>query len=153
MRSLVKLIIAVAVLAFLWKEGIPWWQKNHGSGGSSSSSASTSPGESCVSAAEAAAETWGSGIGKFANPPYDISGWDEFRSKVENQARSAERDCMCGSESCNAAKSSLNDLRSLVNELDGSIRSGMPPPSDLVQRQESIDNGVERARELVKQGK
>ena len=153
MKSLVKLIVFVAVVAFLFKEGIPWVQRQRSSGSNPGSSSSQAADDSCVSAAEAAAETWGSGVGKFANPPYDINGWESFRSRVETQARNAERNCFCGTESCTAAKTAANDLRSLVNEMDSSIRSGMPPPSDLVQRQESIDNGVNSARELLKQGK
>jgi hypothetical protein len=151
MKSLIKLVIAIAVIAFLWKQ---FGQKIQGSGGGSSTAGSSSSVEaSCVSAAEAAGETWGSGVGKFANPPYDTTNWDDFRSRVEQQARSAEGKCLCSSESCNAAKTAMNDLRSLVNEMDSSIRSGNPPPSDLVQRQEMIDNGINQARDLVKQGK
>lgn len=150
MRSLVKLIVAVAVLAFIWKEAIPWWNRQHAASSASASSASD---DSCITSAEAATGAWGSGIGRFANPPYDLAAWDEFRSGVENHARDAESKCSCAAQSCTTAKAALNDLRALANDLDSSIRSGSPPPSDLVQRQEAIDNGINSARELVRQGK
>ena len=44
----------------------------------------------------------------------------------------------------------MSDLRSLVSEMDSSLRSGSPPPSDLVQRQEAIDNAVNTARDQAK---
>lgn len=150
MKSLIKLIVVVAVVAFLWKEGIPWWNRQHTSG---STATSTAADDSCIVAAESASEMWGSGVGRFANPPYDMNAWSDFKSGVEQRARSAEGKCLCAAESCTTAKAALNDLRALANDLDTSIRSGLPPPSDLVQRQEAIDNGISSARELVKQGK
>jgi hypothetical protein len=150
-KTLVKIAIVVVIALVIWKKGIPWWQEHHGS--SSTVATATSPGQDCASAAAAASETWGSGVGRFANPPYDMSAWDDFRSRVEQQARRAQEQCLCGEQSCTTAKGALGDLRSLVNEMDQSLRSGSPPPSDLVQRQEAIDNAINSARDLVKQGK
>jgi len=47
----------------------------------------------------------------------------------------------------------MSDLRSLVSEMDSSLRSGSPPPSDLVQRQEAIDTKIEAAAALARSGK
>ena len=47
----------------------------------------------------------------------------------------------------------MRDLRSLVAEMDSSLRGGLPPPSDLVQRQEAIDNAISSAHDLAQQGK
>ena len=106
--------------------------------------------QSCASAAAAAADTWGSGVGRFANPPYDTTAWDEFRSRVEKQARQAEERCLCGDAACNTAKGAMSDLRGLISEMDSALRSGSPPPSDLVQRQEAIDNAINSARDAAK---
>jgi hypothetical protein len=149
-KTLVKLAIAVAVVILIWKKGIPWWNERQAS---SAATVSSAPGDACVAAAAAADDTWGSGVGHFANPPYDLAGWDEFRSRVEVQARRAEEKCLCADSSCTTAKRAMSDLRSLVNEMDSSLRSGSPPPSDLVQRQEAIDNAINSARDLAKQGK
>jgi hypothetical protein len=148
-KGVVQLIIIGALAIFIWKEGLPWWQRQQ----AAKSSAAATPDDSCVTAAAAASDMWGSGIGHFANPPYDLTAWDEFRAGVEQRARSAEGKCLCAAESCTTAKTALNDLRSLASELDGTLRSGSPPPSDLVQRQETIDNAINSARDLVRQGK
>lgn len=150
-KTLLKLAIAVAVVVVIWKKGIPWWNEHRASEASSISN--TSPNNACVDAAAQADDTWGSGVGRFANPPYDLAGWDEFRSHVEQQARRAEEKCLCADSSCTTAKQAMGDLRSLILEMDQSLRSGSPPPEDLVQRQESIDNAVNSARDLAKQGK
>lgn len=155
-NTLVKVVIVAVVALVIWKKGIPWWNERHGASSSSSSApapAASSADDSCVSAAESAGESWGSGIGKFANPPYDLSAWDDFRSRVEQRIGSAEQKCNCPADSCTTARAAMNDLRSLVRDLDSSIRSGSPPPSDIVQRQESIDNAITSAREHARQGK
>jgi len=137
-------ILVVIVLAFVI---FKWW-KNHQN--APAPAAGASPAQECAAAAAAAGETWGSGVGRFANPPYDTAAWDEFRSRVETQARQAQEKCLCGDAACNTAKGAMSDLRSLVNEMDSALRSGSPPPSDLVQRQEAIDNAINAAREAAK---
>ena len=102
------------------------------------------------SLAAGASETWGSGVGRFANPPYDMAAWDDFRSRVETGARRAQEKCLCGDAACNSAKSAMSDLRGLVSEMDSALRSGSPPPSDLVQRQEAIDNAINAARDQAR---
>ncbi len=148
MKTLVTWIVVIAIIVLVWTKGIPWWKAQHG-GGSTSTNASSPAGE-CAAAASAAGDTWGSGVGRFANPPYDLNGWDDFRSRVEQQARRAEEKCLCAETACTTAKSAMNDLRSLVAEMDTALRSGSPPPSDLVQRQEAIDNAINSARDQAK---
>src|ERR1700737_1889156 len=64
-KTLIKLLIVAAIAIFVWKKGIPWWNEHHSSGTSATSAAD----DSCVSAAVAASEAWGSSIGRFAHPP------------------------------------------------------------------------------------
>jgi hypothetical protein len=47
----------------------------------------------------------------------------------------------------------MRDLRSLLSDLDSSIRNGSPPPSDLAQRQEAVDKQIDEAAELTRAGK
>jgi hypothetical protein len=141
-KTLLILIVIAAVAWFAWTHYHP--------NTDIIVSAGVSAAQSCASAASAAGDTWGSGVGRFANPPYDLNGWDDFRSRVEQQARRAEEKCLCAETACTTAKSAMNDLRSLVAEMDTALRSGSPPPSDLVQRQEAIDNAINSARDAAK---
>lgn len=143
MKAFIQIIIVV-VLAFLI---FKWWKSRESA---PAPAAGASPAQECAAAAAAAGETWGSGVGRFANPPYDATAWDEFRSRVEREARQAQEKCLCGDAACNTAKSAMSDLRGLVSEMDSALRSGSPPPSDLVQRQEAIDNAINAAREAAK---
>ena len=138
MKSLVKLAIVVAIAWMGWN----WYQKQERSRPATAGAAE----DACPAAAESASNDWGGGIGRFANPPYDLAAWDEFRSRVERQIRDAEGKCSCASDSCTNVKAAMSELRALVRDLDTSIRGGAPPPSDIVQRQESIDNAISAAR-------
>ncbi len=149
-KTIVKILVAVVVLAVIWKKGIPWWQE-HRSQATTSSTATAD--DSCVSAGERASEVWGSGLRNFVNPPYDMAAWDEFHSRTEQAISAAERKCSCNADSCMSVKSAMSELRSLVSEMDSSIRNTSPPPAGIVQRQEQIDNALTSARELVRQGK
>jgi hypothetical protein len=149
MKTVVTWLIVIAIIYFAWTKALPWWKEHH----APAASATASIGQDCVSAAAATGDTWGSGVGRFANPPYDTAAWNDFRSRVDRQARQAEMKCLCAESSCKTAKGAMNDLRALVSEMDASLRGGLPPPSDLVQRQEAIDNAINSARELAQQGK
>jgi hypothetical protein len=144
MKALVQIIILVIIAFVAWK----WWQRSHQ--GVPAAAAGASPAQQCAAAAAAAGETWGSGVGRFANPPYDAAAWDEFRSRVDSQARHAQEACLCGDAACSTAKNAMADLRGLVSEMDSALRNGSPPPSDLVQRQEAIDNAINAARDQAK---
>jgi hypothetical protein len=149
MKRLVQSAVVVLIAVVVWKKGIPWWQAHHGSPSSTTATA----GGSCVELAEHASEVWGSGIARFANPPYDLSAWGEYRTRVDTAIAHAESQCACGEESCRKAREAMGDLKSLVSELDGSIRNGSPPPDGIVQRQERIDNTINEARDAVRSGK
>src|SRR5579863_5020793 len=148
-KKLLKLAIAVVVAVVIWKKGIPWWKAHHTDNASLMSN--TTPVNACVDAAAEADDTWGSGVGRFANPPYDMTAWEQFRSQVDSEATHAQEKCLCADDACNTAKQAMSDLRGLVQEMDQSLRGGLPPPDDLVQRQEAIDNAVNKARDMAKQ--
>src|ERR1700741_318286 len=132
---LVKWIVIIAIIIAAWKYAIPWAKhqvQGHAiSGGSVDSS--------CVGAARRASEAWGSGLHSFVNPPYDLGAWSSFRDDVEKKIATAESQCRASSQSCDAARGAMTDLKGLVAELDTAITSGSPVPGDAVQRQEAID--------------
>ena len=143
MKTLVQLLIVIVLAFVIFK----WW-KSHQS--APTAAAGDTPAQQCAAAAGAAGDAWGSGVGRFANPPYDTAAWDDFRSRVEREARQAQEKCLCADSACTTAKNAMSDLRGLVNEMDSALRSGSPPPSDLVQRQEAIDTAINAARDAAK---
>jgi hypothetical protein len=147
--GIVKWVVILVLIYLVWTVGLPWIQKQKGPAPASSQSNSDG---SCVNFAERASETWGGGIGRFVNPPYDTMAWDSFRGNVESRIRSAESACDCSTSSCDRARDAMRDLRAVVNDVDEAMRSNSSMPSDIVQRQESIDNRINEARDLVRGG-
>lgn len=149
--KLVKLLLLAAVLFVGWNYGLPWFKQKTSK--SVEASAAGSGGSSCVADAERASTSWGSGLSRFVNPPYDVDAWSRFRSDTEAQIATAESSCAGAAESCQKARDAMRDLRSLVSDLDSAIRSGAPPSSEIVQRQGTIDAKLDAARELAQAGK
>ena len=140
--TLVKLIVVAAVLLFLWKEGLPWLQRQqHTATPTTGTSASTN----CVFEARAASDYWGGTIGRFANPPYDMQAWDNFKAMVDGRIGRAGEKCSCEEDACKLGRQAMDELRGLVSDMDTSIRTSAPPPMDVVQRQEKIDNAINDA--------
>lgn len=144
-----RIIVVIAIAYVAWKYVVPWVKQQ---GGRGAETTAMSGAGSCVRSAERAAETWGSGLRSFVNPPHDLDAWSTFRGTVESGINAAEADCDCAGESCEKARGAMRDLRSLVNDLDSTIRNGSDA-SDFVQRQERIDNAIHDAAELARAGK
>ena len=141
---LVKWIIIAAIAFIAWKLVGPMLQKPISSTGSAGSGAVDHP---CVAAAARASETWGSGIGRFANANSDSTEWSVFRGSVEGRIAAADSACGCAEPSCEKVRGALAELRGVVNDMDSAFRGGSPPPGDIVQRQEAIDNQINAARD------
>jgi hypothetical protein len=148
-NRLLQWIVVIVLAVVAWKFGLPWAQE-HMRG---SVAATSSPESSCTATAQHASEIWGSGLHRFANPPYDMAAWSDFRSGVESEIAKAQTECSCAQQSCETARCAMSDLRSLVSELDTAIRNGSPPPENAVQRQEAIDTTIETAAALARGGK
>ena len=147
---IVKLLVVVAVVFLIWKYVVPM-VKSQGRRAETGTTESSGSG-SCVQSAARASEEWGSGLRQFANPPYDSMAWSVFRGKVESKIGVAERDCGCEAASCEKAREAMRELRGLVSDFESTIRNGSSA-SDFVQRQESIDNKINEAGDLARDGK
>lgn len=148
-NRLLKWVIVIVLAIVGWKYALPWAKQRL----QGSPAATSSPDSSCTSTAQHASEIWGSGLHRFANPPYDLAAWSDFRSSVESEIAKAQTECRCSQQSCETMRGAMSDLRSLVSEFDTAIRNGSPPPDNAVQRQESIDTTIETAAALARGGK
>jgi len=146
MNKAVKLLVVIVVIFAIWKYGIPWFNEHIKTGSEPTKVAGPGDSRTCAQYAERASNTWGSGLGRFVNPPYDVAAWGAFRSQVTEAIGLAEAQCLCAEEGCRKVREAMGDLRSLVDEMDNAIRNGTRPPSDAVQRQERIDNMIEAAK-------
>lgn len=151
--KLLKWVAILALALVVVKVVVPWVREQ---GGGALGGAATSPGgegDTCTAAAMQASEHWGRGLRQFVNPPYDSSAWGSFRGGVDSDIRTAERACACMEPSCKKAQAAMRTLKELVAEMDTAVRNGSAPPDDAVQRQESVDNQIDEAVQLIKSGR
>jgi hypothetical protein len=148
-NRLMKWIVVIALAAFAWIYALPWAKKQV-QGHSAPVAAADN---SCITAAQHASETWGSGLHRFINPPYDLAEWRRFRDDAGVKIAEANAACRESSQSSDMAREAMRDLQSLVGSMDNAITSGSPPPDDAVQRQEAINTKIEVAAALVRSGK
>ena len=146
--KLLKWVVILVLLFFGWKALAPR-VKAFKTAKSSSTSTAAQGDDSCVGRATGASNAWGSGLGRFVNPPYDTEQWASFSRDVKQHISEAEAKCSCESESCIKARGAMSDLRGLLSEMDSAVRSNSPPSSDLVRRQEAIDSAIDEARALI----
>lgn len=143
----VKWVVLVIVAAVIWFKVLPNIRHGEASAvGKSGASKSAALGPDCVGLAAEASEAWGSGIGRFVNPPIDASAWSSFHSSVSDKISRAESACGCSSPSCTKAHDAMSKLRRLVDDMDSAARNNSAPPNDAPQRQEEIDNLIDAAR-------
>jgi hypothetical protein len=147
--KLLKWVVIIVVAIVGWKYLGPKIMEKLDSRSDAPVSADGGASQVCVNHAANASEQWGSGLGRFVNPPYDLDAWGSFRADTEAAIAKAQAQCGCDSEACTRAKSALDDLRTLVGEIDGSIRAGTPPEGEVVRRQEAIDDAINEAREMA----
>ena len=147
-NRLIKWVIVIALLIAAWKYGVPWVKNKF-----ETHPAAAAADNSCIAAAQRASETWGSGLHRFTNPPYDLGDWGRFRNDVEAKIAEANAACRESSPSCDMARDAMRDLGALVANMDNAITSGTPPPDDAVHRQEAIDTKLETAAALASGGK
>jgi hypothetical protein len=135
--TVVKFLIAAAIAYLGWK----WWSQQQAKA-PASPAATTSPAVNCQSAARSAADYWSSNVRAFSNPPYDIASWENFKSEVDGRIAKAGERCSCSDDGCTRGNEAMNELRTVISDMDAAVRSGGPPPSDLVQRAERIDQAL-----------
>ena len=103
--------------------------------------------------ARRASEYFGSNLRAFSNPPYDMSAWTDFKSNVDERIARADDKCTCADDSCVRSREAMAELRRMESDVDSMIRSGSAPPSDIVQRQERVNDALNAARDAADRGK
>lgn len=160
MVGLVKVLVILVVAYFAVTEGWPWLRdelglvpKGSAEDAGDSVDAGGAGGGRCVALATQASESLGAEIRRFRQPPYDLDAWSAALAGVEDRTAAAETACSCAEESCQTATAALSELRELVNAVDGVIRGEATSFRNPARAQERIDDLLNRARDLARQGR
>ncbi len=107
----------------------------------------TSPAVNCVFEARQANDYFGSRVGSFTNSTSD---WDSFKSEMDSRISNARSKCSCGDQACTKASEAMDELSAMLTDMDSSVRGGNGVPTDLVQRQERVDQALDAAKDAAR---
>lgn len=151
----VKLAVLAVLVYFGYTQGLPWIQRQLGSGGATASDGTGDGGEDaahCVRLATRANDSLGGAIRDFAAPPIDLDAWEGTRSRVEGEISDARAECGCSLEACRKASSALDELQGLLGDWDSGFRSGRTPLNP-ARQQEAIYSLLNEAQGLAEEGR
>lgn len=148
MARIVQLVVILVLVYFAVTVGWPWLHRHLDRLGAdgATAAAGASPAAHCVDLASRANDTFGRGITRFANPPYDSADWMRFGGEVQNRMREAEAACVCADDACRDAGQAMSELGNLVQQMDGMVRGSADTVVNPAFTQERIDDLLNQAR-------
>lgn len=146
MRSVIRFAVFAAILYAIVVFAWPWVQEHLGSPAAFSPTGEVAEGASeataCVGLARDVASTFGSEAPRYANPPADTGAWMQFSGRIQREISGVRDRCGCLHPSCDLATRALDELDSLVYEMDGMIRGSTDSVSNPAR-------GMERVYDLL----
>lgn len=157
MDKIIKLVVLAVLLFVAFDRGLPWIQRNLADradaiGDVASGAATHGAASTCVSAADRASNAFGASIGRLGGPDGDLDSWSDFMDRVESKINQAEDRCECDVSSCEKASQAMSALAGVLRDFDDQKRGSGGLGSDPVRRQERINDLLDEARRLARQG-
>ena len=82
----------------------------------------------------------------YGQPPVDVEGWSGAVWEIESEMQTARAICSCSADACRAATSALDEMVSLLSNLDGMVRGDSPAFANPGNQQERINRFLDQAR-------
>lgn len=79
-------------------------------------------------------------------PPVDVEAWSGTVWEIESEIQTARSVCLCSSDACQAASRALDEMASLLSNLDGMVRGDSPGFANPGNQQERINRFLDQAR-------
>ena len=146
MRSLIRFAVFAAILYAAVVYAWPRIQEHLRSPAAFAPSGDTTEGASeataCVGLARDVASTFGSEAPRYATPPADTGAWMQFSGRIQREISGVRDRCGCLHPSCELGTRALDELDSLVYEMDGMVRGSTDSVSNPAR-------GMERVYDLL----
>ena len=100
----------------------------------------------CVDRAEQSNHLLITAARNYGQPPVDVEAWSGAVWEIESEIQMARSVCHCSSDACRAASSALDEMGSLLSNLDGMVRGDSPGFANPGNQQERINQFLDQAR-------
>ncbi len=147
---LMSLLILLGVAYLILTQALPYLKKQPGGGGTSATGGEIDSVDGrCLDEAIGADERLTRTARNFGQPPVDVDSWSQAVWEVESDIQAARTSCGCLSDTCQAASRALDEMSSLLANLDGMIRGDSPGFANPGNQQEKIQHHLDRARQAA----
>ncbi len=146
---LVRLIVVAVVLIALYYVATELLPRG---GGAPSGTVETDGSGQCVARAEAASQAVAGELVALARPPLDSAAWGPAVVRAGTVLSAADSACACPEPACARASEALDELRTLVAELEELARGDPRGLGNPARRQERVDRLLDEARALAAGG-
>lgn len=145
LNRLITLAILLVIAYFVMTQALPWIQRRMsptaGDGPQGGGEAAA-----CLYQATDANESLSEAIRRLGRPPIDQEEWSSVVWEIEREIQSAAAACICPLEACAMASQALDEIRSLLANLDGMARGDSTGFSNPARQQERIFALLDEAR-------
>lgn len=146
LNRLLTLAIGLAVAYLVLTQVLPYLRDQLVPRSVSIGSTEASADIRCVDGARSANDRLTESARSHAQPPVDVDGWSQAFWEIETEVQTAQSACSCGSPACEAASRALEEMSSLLANLDGMVRGDSPGFANPGRQQEQILDYLEQAR-------
>lgn len=146
LNRLITAAVAIGIVYFLLTQAMPWLRDQFTSNSTTFGSPIDSEDGRCVDAAGQANDRLTSTARNYGQPPVDVEGWSNAVWEIESDIQNARSSCTCMSDACAAANQALEEMSSLLSNLDGMVRGTSPGFANPGNQQERIQGFLRQAR-------
>jgi len=153
MKTIVQILVVVALGYLFWVYGLPWVQRTVGSSRAPVSSPAPGEGGRCVQDAARASEALYDEMLEKGRTLEADDEWADIASRVDDRFQQARIACNCKLESCVATRESLVTLASLLEVSRNEIRTSQSVPLDQGRHYEQANQRLWEAYDLARAGR
>jgi len=146
LNRLITWAIALAIVYLILTQAVPYLRQQFFGRTVSIGSTAETADVGCIERAQQASDQLTTAARSFGQPPVDVDGWSSAVWEIESEMQAARSVCNCSSETCRAASSALDEMSSLLSNLDGMVRGDSPGFANPGNQQERVNQYLNQAR-------
>jgi len=142
---LLTLAIVLTIAYLILTKAAPFLRDQVTGKPATSGSSVDSADSGCVDRARRANNILTEAARRHGQPPVDVDGWSAAVWEIESEIQTARSACNCSSDACGAARSALDEMGSLLSNLDGMVRGDSPGYANPANQQERVLQYLDQA--------
>ena len=149
LNRLLTLVIGLGVAFLVMTQVVPFLRDQFVPRPVSIGTTADSADTQCVDLAAQAHDRLFDAARSYGQPPVDVDEWSQAVWEIELEVQAAQSACLCGSPACEAASQALQEMTSLLANLDGMVKGDSPGFANPGHQQDQILRFLDQARSAI----